>query len=51
MIVNLRLQVPALDPDEGSFASAHGTLLMCPEVLPQSLLQYFAGTVLGQIRF
>ena len=41
----------AHDPDEGSFASAHGALLMHPETLAQSLLQYLAGTALGQIRF
>jgi hypothetical protein len=46
-----RLHVPAHDPDEGNFASAHGTLLMHPETLAQSLLQYLAGTALGQIRF
>src|SRR6266852_1171904 len=51
MIVNLRLHVPAHDPDEGSAASAHGALLIHPETLAQSLLQYLAGTVLGQIRF
>jgi hypothetical protein len=51
MIVKLRSHVRAHDPDEGNFASAHGTLLMHPETLTQSLLQYFAGTVLGQIRF
>jgi len=36
---------------DGNFASAHGTLLMHPETLAQSLLQYLAGTALGQIRF
>src|SRR6266436_7394503 len=51
MIVNLRSHAPAHDPDEGSGASAHGALLMHPETLAQSLLQYLAGTVLGQIRF
>jgi hypothetical protein len=51
MIVNLWFHVPAHDPDEGSFASAHGALLMHPETLAQSLLQYLDGTVLGQIRF
>jgi hypothetical protein len=51
MIVNLRLIPPAHDPDEGSFASAHGALLVHPETLAQSLLQYLAGTILGQIRF
>ena len=50
-IGNLRLHVHAHDPDEGSFASAHGALLMHPETLAQSLLQYLAGTVLGQLRF
>src|ERR1700733_2511721 len=51
MIVNLRLYVPAHDPDEGSFASAHSAFLVCPETLTQSLLQYLAGTVLGQIGY
>jgi len=51
MIVNLRLHAPAHDLVEGSFGSAYGALLVCPETLAQSLLQYLAGTVLGQIRF
>ena len=50
IIVNLRLHAPAHDPDEGRFASTHGTLLMHPEALAQSLLQNLAGAVLGQIR-
>src|SRR6266568_4166318 len=36
---------------KGRAASAHGALLMHPETLAQSLLQYLAGTILGQIRF
>ena len=46
-----RLHVAAHNPDEGNFASAHGALLMHPETLAQSLLQYLAGTALGQLRF
>jgi hypothetical protein len=51
MIVNLRLHIPAHDPDEGSAASAHGALLMHPETLAQSSLQHLAGCALWQIRF
>src|SRR5690349_6225770 len=39
------------DPDEGSFASAYGAFLVCPETLAQIPLQHLAGTVFGQIRF
>jgi hypothetical protein len=52
-INNRESQVDSICPDhdEGSFASAHGALLMHPETLAQSPLQHLAGTVLGQIRF
>jgi hypothetical protein len=42
---------PAKDRDERDFMSAHGALLVGPETLTQSPLQYLAGTIFGQIRF
>jgi hypothetical protein len=45
------LHALAHDPDVANAASAHGALLVRPETLAQSLLQYLAGTALGQIRF
>ena len=51
VIVNLRSCAPALDLVEASLASTHGASLMHPETIAQSLLQNFAGTALGQIRF
>jgi hypothetical protein len=33
-----------------SFASTYSAFLVCPETLAQSLLEYLAGTALGQIR-
>src|SRR6266481_2685500 len=51
MTVNLRLHAPTPRSDEGGFASANGALLVCPETLPQRLLQHLTGTILGEIRF
>jgi hypothetical protein len=51
MIMNLRVIPPDNYSDERSAASANSALLIHPETLAQSLLQYLAGTVLRQIRF